>query len=138
MGNTRFPESRILSVSQFIHSFQTGCDNRERFCFILGSGASVDSGIPMGGDLENEWMRYLMGEESESGKKSSVDPMDTRSLAEKLKKEGKLQYNFQEIEEAWERIKEKGRGRFPAPIILTSISCAFIQTTETDTVTWKN
>lgn len=110
MGNTKFPESRILSVSQFIHSFQTGCDNRERFCFILGSGASVDSGIPMGGELENEWMRYLMGEESESGKKSTVDPMDTRSLAEKLKKEGKLQYNFQEIEEAWERIKEKGEG----------------------------
>ncbi len=51
-----FPKSRILSTEHFINTFKTGMDNNERFCFVLGSGASVESGIPMGGTLEMEWL----------------------------------------------------------------------------------
>ena len=36
-------------------------ESSERFCFILGSGASVESGIPSGSTLEMQWMDCLMG-----------------------------------------------------------------------------
>ncbi len=51
-----FPKSKILSTEHFINTFKTGMKNNERFCFVLGSGASVESGIPMGGTLEMEWL----------------------------------------------------------------------------------
>ena len=30
-----------------------------KFCFILGSGASVQSGIPTGGELATRWLKEL-------------------------------------------------------------------------------
>lgn len=110
MTKEKFPESQILSVGQFLNSYETGSRNGERFCFILGSGASVDSGIPMGGEMENHWMACLMGEEDDLDGTKPFDPMETRRLASCLREEGKLQHDFSEIEESWEKIKKSGKG----------------------------
>ncbi len=105
-----FPKSRILSTEQFINTFKIGMKNNERFCFVLGSGASVESGIPMGGTLEMEWMDYLMGEGPDSADNSlTSNPQDTEQLADELKKEGKLQHEFKQIQEAWEKAKKEKR-----------------------------
>lgn len=114
MTKDKFPQSRILSVAQFLRAFQSGCQNSERFCFILGSGASVDSGIPMGGTLENRWMKCLMGEEDDLDGTKAFSPEETRELAGHLKEEGKLQHDFKEIEEAWKQIKRNGKGTLPS------------------------
>ncbi len=105
-----FPKSRILSTEHFINTFKTGMDNNERFCFVLGSGASVESGIPMGGTLEMEWMDYLMGESPDSADNLlTSNPQDTEQLAYELKEEGKLQHEFKQIQEAWEKAKKEKR-----------------------------
>ncbi len=105
-----FPKSKILSTEHFINTFKTGMKNNERFCFVLGSGASVESGIPMGGTLEMEWMGYLMGESPDSADNSlTSNPQDTKQLADELKEEGKLQHEFKQIQEAWEKAKKEKR-----------------------------
>lgn len=43
----------------FLNSFKESCENNERFCFILGSGASVESGIPTGLTLAQRWYDEL-------------------------------------------------------------------------------
>ncbi len=109
MGEKRFPKSSILSVEKFIDTYRMGCRNHERFCFILGSGASVDSGIPMGGTLEYYWMKCMMGEGTDIDGTEPMNAADIRELAENLWQEKRLTYKFKEIEKAWEKMKAEGR-----------------------------
>ena len=57
-----FSESRILSAKRLSQMMKESTENGERFCFILGSGASVESGIPSGNTFEMQWMNCLMGQ----------------------------------------------------------------------------
>lgn len=50
---------RIISTNHFVTTVCEGRRNSERFCFIIGAGASVSSGIPMGVTLEAEWMEEM-------------------------------------------------------------------------------
>lgn len=104
----QFPGWRILSAAKFAEAYAEGCRNGQRFCFILGSGASVESGIPTGGSLEYSWMKCLMGEgEDEGTSPMSVD--ETRGFAEKLRQGNMLQHDFSDIEAEWENAKAEGR-----------------------------
>ena len=51
---TSFPESRVLTFSQLVHDMKKLSEDNIRFCFILGSGASVKSGIPNGQTMEDK------------------------------------------------------------------------------------
>lgn len=103
-----FPDWRILSAEKFAETYSEGCRNGQRFCFILGSGASVESGIPMGGSLEYDWMKCLMGEGPDRGT-PSMNVKVTRESAEKLRKGGKLQHEFSVIEDEWSQARAGGR-----------------------------
>lgn len=103
-----FPDWRILSAAKFAETYSEGCRNGQRFCFVLGSGASVESGIPMGGSLEYGWMKCLMGEEPDKGT-PAMNVEETRKFAEKLRKDGKLQHEFSVIEDEWNQSKAEGR-----------------------------
>ena len=48
-----------VPLKWFLKSFKESCENNERFCFILGSGASVESGIPTGLTLAQRWIDEL-------------------------------------------------------------------------------
>ena len=103
-----FPDWRILPAAKFAETYSEGCRNGQRFCFILGSGASVESGIPMGSNLEYDWMKCLMGEEPDRGT-PSMNAEATREFAEKLRKGGKLQHDFSAIKNEWDQAKTEGR-----------------------------
>ena len=103
-----FPDWRILPAEKFAETYSEGCRNGQRFCFILGSGASVESGIPMGGSLEYDWMKCLMGEGTDRGT-PSMNVKVTRESAEKLRKGGKLQHEFSVIEDEWSQAKAEDR-----------------------------
>lgn len=90
---------RIISTIQLVGAIKEGIDSSERFCFILGSGASVSSGIPMGGELERRWM-------TEMEKYPGLE--EIHITAEKLKKKNRLEYDFKEIEKAWKKSKNLG------------------------------
>ncbi len=103
-----FPASRIISAKSLSQMIKEAAESGQRFCFILGSGASVESGIPSGGSLEMQWMDCLMGRMEDRG----MPPMDageTRRIAGALHGEQALDHPFQEIENAWLRAKEAGR-----------------------------
>ena len=87
---------RIISTIQLVGAIKEGISNAERFCFILGSGASVSSGIPMGGELERKWMAEM---EEHPGL------AEVYATAEKLKEDKHLEYDFKEIKEAWQKVK---------------------------------
>ena len=104
-----FPKSQIISAKRLSQLIKESTENREqRFCFILGSGASVESGIPSGGTLEMQWMDCLMGKAADRG----MPPMDedeTRRLAGDLYAEKEIEHKFDEIEEAWKCAKQEGK-----------------------------
>lgn len=101
-----FPKSKIISASRFSQIMKESSESRERFCFILGSGASAESGIPTGSTLEMQWMDCLMGKMGDRG----MPPMDageTRKIAAELFKEKAVEHEFGEIEKAWLRAKKE-------------------------------
>ena len=55
-ANKIFDESRIKQQDWLVERFARAKSglHKERFCFILGSGASVSSGIPSGITLEKK------------------------------------------------------------------------------------
>lgn len=86
---------QIISVKQLVRAVQEGKSNSERFGFIIGSGASVSSGIPTGAELEYQWMKEL---EEASGLE------EIREVAKTLKDH--LDNDFAAIEADWEKVKD--------------------------------
>ena len=105
-----FPKSRILTTKRFIQLFHETKD-KQRFCFILGAGASVDSKIKAGNRLEMIWMDELMGK-IDISPGHRMNPDDTRRLAKYLYDEDEIEHNFDQIEKAWEiaRIEAETKG----------------------------
>ena len=105
MSGKSFPKSRIISTEMMINVIQESNKNDERFCFILGSGASVESGIVSGGELEKRWMAYLMGEAPDEGTPPR-NPEVVREYAKNLKDDKVIQYDFSKIEKEWKKNKK--------------------------------
>ena len=97
MGVQLIPDWRIISTEMMIKVIQESNENNERFCFILGSGASIESGIASGIELEKRWMDYLMNDE----KNPLGDSQIVREYAKKLKDDGVIQFDFSQIENDW-------------------------------------
>ena len=96
---------RILSTKLLVKAISEGQKYGERFCFILGAGASASSGIPTGAELEYRWMLDL---DKDPGFK------EVRAVAEVLKEKEHLSHDFDDIEEAWNRVKEERQTTLPS------------------------
>lgn len=109
MIKVAFPRSKILSTERLAQMIRESNENGQRFCFILGSGASVESGIPTGNTLEMRWMDCLMGEQEDQGT-PAMDAEETRRIAEALQEENGIEYRFDDIVKAWQKAKKQGSG----------------------------
>ena len=96
---------RILSTKLLVKAISEGQKYGERFCFILGAGASASSGILTGAELEYRWMLDL---DKNPGFK------EVHAVAKSLKEKKHLSHDFKEIEEAWNRAKEKRQTVLPS------------------------
>ena len=103
-----FPGDHFITSTRLIRIMQDSIQNGSRFCFILGSGASVESGILSGMALERAWMDCLMGV-SKDRDTEPFSPDETRELAGKLRENGRLQYDFSVIEENWNNARKNNR-----------------------------
>ena len=101
-----------ISIGQLANLMRESAANGQRFCFILGSGASVTSGIPMGRVLEERWMACLMGE-APDGNAQPKNPADTEKVADQLFSQGKILTSFADLKAAWEKSK-KPKGYIPS------------------------
>ena len=99
MAEQIIEQYRIISTKLLVKAIRDVDNNSERFCFILGSGASVSSGIPAGGELERKWMEEM-----------EKDPgiAEIRTIATKLRADNLLDHEFREIEESWQEAKKSG------------------------------
>ena len=97
MAEKIIDDYQIISIHQLIRAIKEGRDNSERFCFIIGSGASVSSGIPTGITLEAQWMKEM---EESSG--MEVVKENARNLKDHLEND------FADIEKDWEETKKTG------------------------------
>ena len=102
-----FPKSRILSTKHLIRLIQESSRNGERFCFILGSGASVESGIPTGSQLEMRWMNCLMGCARDRDTEAMTRE-DSIELGRELYDEHLLVHAPEEIVTVWEKAVANG------------------------------
>ena len=91
-----------------IEQIQESNRNGERFCFILGSGASVESGIPSGTTLEMTWMNCIMGAEADGDTPPKSLP-DLEKTARALEAEKRLSHTFDQIKAAWEKARKEGK-----------------------------
>ena len=57
--NSMDKEINEISPKAFIHMFGEALKYNRRFCFILGSGASREGGIPTGVEMANIWAEEL-------------------------------------------------------------------------------
>ncbi len=108
-----FSESRILSAKRLSQLMKESTENGERFCFILGSGASVESGIPSGNTLEMQWMNCLMGRMEDRGT-PAMDPGETERIAGALHAEKLIEHEFKEIIDVWQRAKKENKKDLPS------------------------
>ena len=93
-----FAKFRIIATSMLVKSMVDGQKNGERFCFILGSGASFESGIKIGRTLEKLWME-------EMSKSPGFEVICKK--ASELKADDILEYDFEnEILPNWKDKKE--------------------------------
>ena len=73
-------------------------NSEKRFCFILGAGASVESGIPSGQTLSYQWMEKLMKNQRR-----------TERAAKNLKNSGKMTHEIDEIVKHWKEQRAAGK-----------------------------
>ena len=50
---------REISLNLFFKTMRESCQNEKRYCFILGAGASRESGIRTGEEMAREWYQEL-------------------------------------------------------------------------------
>ena len=105
MTEQKIGNDRILSTKLLVRAIREGRKNKERFCFILGAGASASSGIPTGAELEYRWMLDL---------NKDLGLEEVRAVAGNLRENNTLSHDFKEIEEAWNRAKKKGQTVLPS------------------------
>ena len=99
-------DSRFLSTQQLIEQILESNRNGERFCFILGSGASVESGIPSGTTLEMKWMNCIMGAEAD-GDTPPRSLAHMEKTARALEADKRLSHPFDNIKAAWEKARKE-------------------------------
>ena len=51
------PNPRTITLRQFLRYFEE--QQNRKFCFILGAGASKNSGIPTGAELASQWLKEI-------------------------------------------------------------------------------
>ncbi len=97
MAERIIKDYQLISINMLVRAIKEGKNNSERFCFIIGAGASVSSGIPTGITLEYQWMKDM--EET-----SGLD--EIREVARALGDH--LENDFEDIERDWEKTKKTG------------------------------
>ena len=89
-----FDKGKIISAKRLATIMKDKRKGKKKFCFILGSGASVESGIPTGITLIKQWMKELL-------EIASVDDICNNEAT--IKKDKKLKFDFRnDILPKWE------------------------------------
>lgn len=73
-------EINEISPKAFIHMFGEAQKYNRRFCFILGSGASREGGIPTGVEMAKIWADELKNKYEETERQDLMKKLDIKSI----------------------------------------------------------
>lgn len=74
-------ETNEISPKAFIHMFGEAQKYNRRFCFILGSGASREGGIPTGVEMAKIWAEELKNKYEEKELQDLMKKLDIKSIS---------------------------------------------------------
>ncbi len=74
-------EINEISPKAFIHMFGEAQKYNRRFCFILGSGASREGGIPTGVEMAKNWADELKNKYEETELQDLMKKLDIKSIS---------------------------------------------------------
>ena len=74
-------EINEISPKAFIHMFGEAQKYNRRFCFILGSGASREGGIPTGVEMAKIWAEELKNKYEEKELQDLMKKLDIKSIS---------------------------------------------------------
>ncbi len=78
--NSMDKEINEISPKAFIHMFGEAPKYNRRFCFILGSGASREGGIPTGVEMAKNWADELKNKYEETELQNLMKKLDIKSI----------------------------------------------------------
>lgn len=73
-------EADVISLKAFTHVFEQGDKDKQRFCFILGSGASRAAGIKTGVQMASDWKKDLSEKYEEEELQQLMEKMGIQSV----------------------------------------------------------
>lgn len=79
--NSMDKETNEISPKAFIHMFGEAQKYNRRFCFILGSGASREGGIPTGVEMAKIWAEELKSKYEEKERQDLMKKLDIKSIS---------------------------------------------------------
>ena len=131
---------QIVTLKQFLRHFEQ--QRSQRFCFILGAGASRSSGIPTGAELTRQWLEHikedLNNDQLESWlREESIDASDPAGFYHKIfskRFEVDLQGGYDFLEEIMENVEPSCGYSFLAEIMARG-KHAIVITTNFDSLT---
>ena len=132
---------KTLYFEGFIDDVAFGLNNGQKYCFILGAGASVKSGIPSGEMLVDEWEKKLCKRnpaEHAKWKESQNINADNQTEHYSDYYERYLEYNPERLKIELTACMEKGKpsvGYIALAHILTNSSSSIVITTNFDHLT---
>lgn len=102
-------EVKSIGVQEFVRRFKRLMEDSDaKFCFFLGAGCSVSSGIPAIGNLvDNVWLPKL--KELETGNRENFNEWLRRRFPE-YKKENAAQFYEELMENLFPTPKERQKG----------------------------
>ena len=71
----------FIDYNEFQNEILYGLQNGKKYCFLIGSGASVSSKIPMGRDMVKEWFDELIKLSKEENETRYYDALKKNRLA---------------------------------------------------------
>ena len=78
--NSMDKEINEISTKAFIHMFGEALKYNRRFCFILGSGASREGGIPTGVEMAKIWAEELKNKYEVKELQDLMKKLDIKSI----------------------------------------------------------
>jgi len=78
------PCGQFMKLPTFLSTFRDNLhnDHDTRYCFVLGSGASISSGIRSGASLVNDWLRWLHQQECPGQPESALQIWAAKGVQE--------------------------------------------------------
>lgn len=133
---------REISLKTFLHTMYDSCQNDRRYCFILGAGASRESGIQTGEELAEIWYKEICDRYTQSEIEEKMKELHIRDITPSSKNyfdiyDLRFYPDYHNGYSYLEKVMEKAQpsfGYYPLAMLLASTDNNLVVTTNFDSL----